>query len=251
MSTPIAKRPQLRWRDNDVIKFINNYKILENLWNPKHSEYKNKMKREKAYETLRDVMEIEHLTVHDVRNKIKGIRTSYSDELNKIRASRQPEGVGREDERGRGEGYVPRLFWFSLADSFLRPVTEHRRELQAVHKISPNDPLLIAHEEIQVKEEPMQTEEQCDAFEAVECVGSESPAPVPPQEWRGRPGRLQHVIRRLERLAESLSETTGAAMSPIGDRKTACSGGEDEFDLFGRALALQLRRLPELDALQV
>lgn len=106
-----------RWRDQHITKFLKLYEEHECLWNIHCiSVYKNKRKRAASYETICAEMGIPELTVHDVKAKIKSIRTSYKFELNKIMHSVQ-SGAGIEDL------YVTKLFWFPQADNFLRDVS--------------------------------------------------------------------------------------------------------------------------------
>ena len=60
-------------------------------------------------------LNLNNLTVEGLKLKIKSIRMHYSTELVKIRKS-EPSGAGTDDI------YVPKLFWFAEAGSFLRTV---------------------------------------------------------------------------------------------------------------------------------
>lgn len=105
-----------KWRDYHITKFLELYHAEDCLWNIKCENYKNITLRERSYEKIRVGMDIDSLTLTDIKNKIKSIRTTYKVELNKILKANK-SGAGVEDL------YKPKLFWFVQADEFLRGVS--------------------------------------------------------------------------------------------------------------------------------
>jgi len=103
------------WKDEHMETFLEIYRNLECLWNNKSENYHKTNIREKAYKTLHSELNLPQLSVNDIRAKIKTIRIRYCSELAKIRKY-EKSGAGSNDM------YVPRLFWFKQADSFLRDV---------------------------------------------------------------------------------------------------------------------------------
>ena len=83
------------------------------VWNPKFTEYKEKSKRDKALEDIVQELNHNNITVEGLKLKIKSIQTRYSTELVKIRKSEWSGG-------GTDDIYIPKLFWFAEANSFLR-----------------------------------------------------------------------------------------------------------------------------------
>lgn len=108
-----------KWREDVTPLFLDLYKTHECLWNNKSEKYKNRVLREKAMKSLLSELNIPDLSETDIKLKIKSIRTRYMAELNKVLKS-EKSGIGRDDI------YVPKLFWFSQADSILRPVSVSR-----------------------------------------------------------------------------------------------------------------------------
>lgn len=109
-----------KWRDNHIPKFLELYQREECLWNVKSEDYKNVTMRAKSYEQIRAGMELDAIiTINDIKNKIKSIRTTYKVELNKLLKANK-SGTGTEDV------YKPKLFWFAQADVFLRGVSVPR-----------------------------------------------------------------------------------------------------------------------------
>jgi hypothetical protein len=95
--------------------FLEMYRNHECLWNNKSENYHKTNICEKAYKTLHSELNLLQLSVNDIRAKIKRIPTRYCSELAKIWKS-EKSGAGSNDL------YVPHLFWFKQADSFLRDV---------------------------------------------------------------------------------------------------------------------------------
>ncbi|XP_017030831.1 uncharacterized protein [Drosophila kikkawai] len=95
-----------------ITDFLEAYRRQPCLYNSVLDTYKNRISREKAYDAIIKALKIPQLTVVDIKLKIKSVRTVYSKELRIWM---------REKELGRS--YEPKLFWFKLADSFLRSVS--------------------------------------------------------------------------------------------------------------------------------
>jgi len=95
-----------------ITEFLEAYRRQPCLYNSQMDSYKNRTSREEAYEAIIRSLKIPQLTVVDIKLKIKSVRTVYSKELRIWM---------REKELGRS--YEPKLFWFKLADSFLRSVS--------------------------------------------------------------------------------------------------------------------------------
>ena len=97
-----------------MVSFLEAYRRQECLWNVRTAEYSKSVSREKAYSEMVEELNLPGLSIADVKNKIKTVRTRYMAELNKIRIS---------EKSGVDDIYEPRLFWFKHADLFLRSVS--------------------------------------------------------------------------------------------------------------------------------
>lgn len=78
-----------KWDCKTTIKFIEEYKSYDCLWNFKSSSYKNKHMRESAYRSIVTAMAIEGFGVPEVKTKIKNIRSTYAQEIKKIKESKK------------------------------------------------------------------------------------------------------------------------------------------------------------------
>lgn len=97
-----------KWSEDITIKFVSEYVAHECLWNTKHSLYKNKIARLAAYRDIANNMNLPNFGEKEIVVKIKNIRSTYCQELKKIRESKIS---------GSGDVYVPNLKWFSILNS--------------------------------------------------------------------------------------------------------------------------------------
>ncbi|KAG8335915.1 hypothetical protein J6590_057243 [Homalodisca vitripennis] len=112
------KKSAIKWNSDEISKFLEVFQSYELLWNCRHREYVDKQKRESAIHRLMTDIQKQGIQVPDtcfLRNKIKVIKTTYRQERVKVEESKS-SGKGTDDL------YVPRLTWYTLADSFLRVV---------------------------------------------------------------------------------------------------------------------------------
>ncbi|KAM8720865.1 hypothetical protein ACLKA7_006843 [Drosophila subpalustris] len=157
-----------------ITDFLESYRRQPCLYNSLLDTYKNRVAREEAYEAIIKSLKIPHLTVLDIKLKIKSVRTVYTKELRILM---------REKELGRC--YEPKLFWFKRADSFLRSVSlSHCKRLKnkigdaentsvAIKKEAPQKILLTAstgliEDALQDQEQEPEEEEEDDESETGE-----------------------------------------------------------------------------------
>lgn len=115
----------MRWNPDNVIKFITLYKSHACLWQNDTLDYKDKLKRKKAIEDIITKMRMSGFNEMECKIKIKNIRSNYYQELRKIDAA-----------TSKGEMFKPRLYWFSLMDSFLKPyIVSKKITTQTVIKV--------------------------------------------------------------------------------------------------------------------
>lgn len=115
----ISNANVLKMNDYETTKFVELYKKESILWNPTISDYKCRVKRTAAAKRIAVSMGLKHFTYMHVIQKFKNLRSSYLQELKKI--ARSTESIGSNDEL-----YVPKVVWFKLMDSFLRPYVRQR-----------------------------------------------------------------------------------------------------------------------------
>lgn len=109
----------IKWSESDTLKFVDLYHKHDCLWNYRMEVYKNKDARENALSLIMKELEMNGLTIADIKNKIKTIRTMYKKEHSLVQKSKK-SGMGTD------ELYVPKLFWYKKADIFLNGVVNTR-----------------------------------------------------------------------------------------------------------------------------
>lgn len=113
-----------KWTDRESIRFMEMYEAEEVLWNVRLADYKNKDARNSAVERLAKAMNIPGFSGRDVLKKINSMRTTYKQEIEKIKVS----NTGTTDS-ATTDIYVPNLAWYKIADRFLRGVMNIRSKL--------------------------------------------------------------------------------------------------------------------------
>lgn len=102
-----------RWQSNLTLQFVTTYLKYECLWNPKHKDYQNRQEREKTYELVADdLKDFIKLDVKRVKFKIRSLRTTYRQEVDKIlKKSTDPDHI-----------YESNLIWFRAMDECLKDI---------------------------------------------------------------------------------------------------------------------------------
>jgi plasmid replication initiation protein len=111
-----------KWSGEEVMKFLDVYEDFESIWNIRHSDYSNKIKRDTSMLKLMDELLKRYVRVESVevlRKKIKSIKNVYRQELAKIEKSKK-SGAEADDV------YKPKLAWFKRADIFMKNVVSSR-----------------------------------------------------------------------------------------------------------------------------
>lgn len=107
-----------RWAENTTIKFVEEYLKHDCLWDSRHVSYKNaktKEARKAAYSAIRSAMNIDGFGHNEIVQKIKNIRSTYSQELKKIKESK---AYGVDEDYV----YVPNIKWFYMLKEKLQSI---------------------------------------------------------------------------------------------------------------------------------
>ena len=114
------------WKKDYTVPFVESYRRHEVLWNTTHPHYKVTSATDKAIESMVadikaivDPVHVPFVTPIKVEVKIKSIRSAYIKEVAKVVKS-------EKSGAGNGDVYKPQLFWFALADTFMRRAWQPR-----------------------------------------------------------------------------------------------------------------------------
>lgn len=114
-----------KWNAETTIKFLQEFKQYECLWNPKHVSYKNKHMREACFKKIVDGMAIPGFKVADVKSKMRNLKSTYYQEKKKIDKSKA-SGSSTDNV------YVPNIKWFVEMKALLKDADERRNTFDNV-----------------------------------------------------------------------------------------------------------------------
>lgn len=107
----IPKMSIYKMNKDQIMKFVQLYKDCECLWDINSTGYKDRNKRDAALQHMSEKMDITGFGHKEVAQKIKNVRTTYKQELQKIMKSTTASAP---------DIYKPKVPWFYSLDSFLR-----------------------------------------------------------------------------------------------------------------------------------
>ncbi|XP_050505541.1 uncharacterized protein LOC126883884 [Diabrotica virgifera virgifera] len=110
----------LRMNERETVRFVELYESEPVLWNVTDPRYNKKDARTAALERIVAQLEIENFTSKHVLEKFKNLRSSYLQELKKIKNSTK-SGCSADDV------YVPKVVWFPIMHRFLMPHVKSRK----------------------------------------------------------------------------------------------------------------------------
>ncbi|VVC45693.1 MADF domain [Cinara cedri] len=105
----------VRFDEDTTLRFVKLYRDQRLLWDKGHESYNKRADRLNAYRRIVDEMAIDKLGVSEVVSKIKSIRSTYQQEVQKIRASAQSD----KRDADAASPYVPRVQWFPIMDAMI------------------------------------------------------------------------------------------------------------------------------------
>ncbi|KAB0802688.1 hypothetical protein PPYR_04874 [Photinus pyralis] len=225
----VKTRPNgsVKWSADHINTFLDIYVNYELLWNVRNADYTNKTKRESAImKLLNELIEV-GVAVPDLsflRARIKAIKATYRSELLKVNESKK-SGAGTDDV------YVPKLPWFSAADSFLRDVVITRKSTSN---------LVEPASSTKVGQLPAHTNE----------VGTEEV--IEESENQSEMDLTEHNVDNPKgELGTSQSQVMSHFQTPVTKKtpykqiiKMPIKAPSHEVDVFGAYVAAQLRDLP-------
>ncbi|KAF5275783.1 hypothetical protein FQR65_LT16528 [Abscondita terminalis] len=223
----------MRWSERETVKFVELYREHECLWDVTKPCYRNNQMRQAALEQIVQTMEIEDFTIADARQKVKSLRNTYSQELQKIDKSIK-SGMGGDDI------YTPAVKWFKIMDSFMRHskakrATQSNLDSQATEhnqQINIEEADIVDHGTVEEDERPV-------------SIIPQTPKPTKSNKQSVLPNSLTAKKRRHQELTTAVSE-----LRQLNQNLQEPVAEEDEFDCFGRYMGLALKKLPTNLAVQ-
>ncbi|XP_050347638.1 uncharacterized protein LOC126771672 [Nymphalis io] len=234
----------MRWSESETYEFVKLYFSHEHLWNNEHEHYKLNKLRLKSYRNI--VSEFNtltgiSLTVSEIRGKIKNLRSTYTQELNKIKCRSGPHYT-----------YEPTIKWFAYWHKRFQPYW--------VQKATDSNSTF---------EEPGDTDNESQKLWIANDTGNLSDdihhSFVPGNNndltlfLKSEPedSHLNQIVKRhrphkIKRKKIKLHLSTGVSdeMS-FSLQSNMNSVKEDEFEIYGKYIAMQLRTMDLRKALRL
>ncbi|XP_061379166.1 uncharacterized protein LOC116771480 [Danaus plexippus] len=226
----------MRWSEAVTVEFVKMYLKHECLWNPNHPGYKIKYQREKAYFDICSEFKtstMKTLTVPEVKMKIKNLRTTYVQQVQKILQKSGPNSI-----------YEPSLVWFNEMDRCLKHIRTNRHlyslSTQETPGVDSSCQIWVDQGTHQDNEEmnpdPLSNPED-DDFESSKM---EESTPIK-KERLSQPSKKKkkYKHRNLNQIQDYPKNANFEATK------------EDEFDIYGKYIASQLRKMDLHKALRL
>ncbi|KAF5304694.1 hypothetical protein FQA39_LY09471 [Lamprigera yunnana] len=109
----MSRIASLKLSESNTMRLLELFKGEPCLYDVNLSEYRNRDLRAAATQRIASALSVEGFGPKEVVAKFKNLRNSYSQELKKLYDS--------EKSGAPNDVYIPRVYWFQLMDSFLRP----------------------------------------------------------------------------------------------------------------------------------
>ncbi|KRT85895.1 Myb/SANT-like transcription factor [Oryctes borbonicus] len=240
----------LRMSDTETMKFLEYYQNESVLWDPNSKDYKRREARVVAAKRIAGAMNIKGFSEHHVLLKFNNLRSSYSQELKKIRTSKKIPS---------SKMYVPTVVWFNRMDSFLKPHVKSRRDYSNMENLNkdPENKKTIVNEHDSNKLHQFDDEQLSTPFPPTSPTFTSAP-----RTSEDMKNRLQQTKRIIHSDVEETVPSKRTFLTPcdIGcstdvtltiskldeiSRRVASVTNMDSFDHFGRYIASLLRNLPQ------
>ncbi|PZC83544.1 hypothetical protein B5X24_HaOG207527 [Helicoverpa armigera] len=211
-----------KWKLDTTLKFIHCYKLHECLWKFTSPDYKNKKKRDVAYIAIVNKMNIKNFGIQEVKNKIKNLRSTYSQELKKIENSKK-SGAGLDHV------YISNIKWLKEMEEVF--MSELKRKRRNTYKNIPS--VTLVPEQLVPPESgsqfPAAAGEKISQQPTITTAATTANTPLRPKK------RSRVIINAINEL-KTLHGQVHAEK-------------ESSFDVFGKSVAMQLKNFSVENAL--
>lgn len=106
----------IKLQDFETVRFLELYSKERALFDPTLEDYKDRGKRMAAASRIANALKIPGFGPNEVIAKFRNLRSWYCQELKKL----------TESQRSGADDYKPKIYWFDLMNSFIRPFIQNR-----------------------------------------------------------------------------------------------------------------------------
>ncbi|XP_026756266.1 uncharacterized protein LOC113516099 [Galleria mellonella] len=234
----------MRWSENETYHFVKIYLSHEYLWNPDHPCYRMKNKRQKAYKDIStEFNAVTGLVLHEieVKMKIKNLRSTYVQELAKIKNRSCPDSV-----------YTPAMKWFAEWHKHFSVMGRSKYDVDIPVNDEDETPDDTSQKIWVSTGEDNEEETSIDPFSAqnhddyVILLKSE-----PKDEYQKHQSDLCDLNNKKKSRRSPSEDNSDRTYRGSLDSNLDSHIREDEFDIYGKYIATQLRKMDLQKALKV
>ncbi|XP_030037081.1 uncharacterized protein LOC115452642 isoform X2 [Manduca sexta] len=223
----------MRWGEEQTYQFVKIYLKHVHLWDSKHEKYKAKNSRMKSYKEMisefKDATGIQ-LNVVELKIKIKNLRSTYKQELTKIKRRSSPDCTFKSS-----------LKWFALWHKHFASTARDETDVSY-----DDDPIEDASEvwvsqsnNIAITIDPIEDNDDYNIIPKVE--------PINAYEHENS----SHCKMKKKKLQLRSPSVEFSDRTFRGSMDSSDLAKEDEFEIYGKYIASQLRRMELQKALRV
>ncbi|XP_041982190.1 uncharacterized protein LOC121735424 [Aricia agestis] len=242
----------MRWGESETAKFVKIYAKHENLWNPQSLHHKVREERLKSYRQMISEFKVATgvtLTLSELTSKIKVLRCTYVLEMGKIA------------KRARsGSTYRTRIKWFSDMHECLRNIVKPKNvDITLINSLSSEDLIQGEWDTDRINMESDSNDGQKVWVPNMSGNEGDNESDFVPQSQfftdmdldkvqvkteKDRTFKTRH--KKIKRHTPSSDQSFIDSIIP-----NTALGVEDEFDIYGKYIASQLRSLDLKNALRI
>ncbi|XP_053611222.1 uncharacterized protein LOC128675681 [Plodia interpunctella] len=224
----------MRWSEKETLEFVKIYLRHQCLWNPDDDNYKLRFRRQKAFSDIVAELKVTTgiaLDESEVKIKIKNLRSTYAQELAKIRLRSSSDSI-----------YKPTIKWFSEWHKCFNGIIKRRSFPNIEGDAQEQD------DEIWILQQSDNENEGTEDIDPFVTQTDEAYHQIFKNE--SKDSHMQSYKQKKKLRHENIS----ADNSDISYRSSTESDAhlsEDEFDIYGKYIASQLRNMDLQKALRV
>ncbi|XP_045537345.1 uncharacterized protein LOC106713191 [Papilio machaon] len=231
----------MRWNEAVTLEFVKIYLKHECLWNPSHPDYKIKYERDKAYADIASEFQLstmKSLSIPEIKIKIKNLRTTYLQQVHKIIQSSTPDCI-----------YEPSLIWFHEMDQYMKNIPTNRHS--ALYNTNQETSVADSSCQIWVDQDlPNDNTEESDTNPLNPSTDTEYDSTKPEISLHVKK-ETDYSSQSFNKVKKKKTKRQSSEQHNSTDSTSDSVALEDEFDIYGKYIASQLRNMDLQKALQL
>lgn len=231
----------MRWNEDVTMKFVKAYLKHQHLWDTRHPLHKHKFRRNKSLQSVLD--EFRFLTginidSKEAKLKIKSLRSTYKQEINKILNRSMPEAP-----------YTPSIKWFDEWHRCFKNLPTSRLRSSEIESTQ-EEWLEDSNDEAQYEIEGTYLSADESQFNTF-AVKSEFEADTIQNDTDDDDNKEEQEYQFTNKRMRYSSPALVYPESTVKHRGSRTAVQDDEFEIYGKYIASQLRKMDVQKALRL